>query len=118
MLMVTTASRSLALNFCTLTAKSVLDSLRLVQTCDILSACADVVKRAVKRTPLCCSRVCSLLCGRGLVDMSSSQNKHKAYEKASERLGRKTTEARDAMFRPLAFDHCALSLQPFRDPAM
>jgi hypothetical protein len=50
--------------------------------------------------------------------MSSSQNKHKAYEKAGERLGRKTTEARDAMFRPLAFDHCALSLQPFRDPVM
>ncbi len=50
--------------------------------------------------------------------MSSSQNKHKSYERASERRGQKAAKAQSSMFRPLAFDHCALSLQPFRDPVM
>ena len=50
--------------------------------------------------------------------MSSGQKKDKLYEKASERLGRKGVESQRSMFRPLAFDHCALSLQPFNDPML
>ena len=50
--------------------------------------------------------------------MSSSQNKHKFYETAGERQGQKQVESTRSLFRPLGFDHCALSLQPFRDPVM
>ena len=51
--------------------------------------------------------------------MSSSQNKVKQYETATERRGAKLArESERSMFQPLQFDHCALSLQRFENPVL
>lgn len=51
--------------------------------------------------------------------MSSGQKNSSLYERASERRGAKVArESERSMFRPLTFDHCALTLQPFRDPVL
>lgn len=53
----------------------------------------------------------------------SGQNKVKQYVRASEMaeygMGGKASNASErSLFRPLAFDTCALTMQPFKDPVM
>lgn len=52
----------------------------------------------------------------------SGQNKVKQFLRASERveygMGGKQAQSERSLLRPLGFDTCALTLQPFKDPVM